>query len=386
MTAKDTLITLLRFEIAGSPLPEGFTSSLTDEIMRETISIANRHSITHMIADAVQKNGIRFDDKIMQYLKKQKNIALMRYVQMDDTLEKIKNELTSAEIPFMPLKGSVINQYYPEAWLRNSCDMDILVRKEDLEYAVKVLCSNLGFKAGKIGSHDVSLFKGQIHIELHFNLGEEETHCEYASILKNVWKYSYPIKDGFEYVMQDEMFYLYHIVHMKGHFASCGVGVRHFIDIWILNHAIDFDKQKRESFLEDGNILVFAREAQALADYWLSETEETALTKRMEKLVLMGATYGTREQRATLAAEQSEGTIRFIFKRIFLPYSELKNKYPKLQDNKWLMPFYWLVRLFSAIFNRDMRQMGVKEINCVNNLQDSQISEQKDLMNQLGLK
>ncbi|MBO4954226.1 MAG: nucleotidyltransferase family protein, partial [Clostridia bacterium] len=36
-------------------------------------------------------------------------------------------------IDFMPLKGAVIRQYYPEPWMRTSCDIDIHVKKDRLE-------------------------------------------------------------------------------------------------------------------------------------------------------------------------------------------------------------------------------------------------------------
>ena len=43
------------------------------------------------------------------------------------------NALEKAQIPFVPLKGSVIRKYYPEAWMRTSSDIDVLVHKEDVE-------------------------------------------------------------------------------------------------------------------------------------------------------------------------------------------------------------------------------------------------------------
>ena len=42
-------------------------------------------------------------------------------------MQKTSFKIKKVQIPFLPLKGSVIRQYYPEPWMRTSCDIDILV-------------------------------------------------------------------------------------------------------------------------------------------------------------------------------------------------------------------------------------------------------------------
>lgn len=58
---------------------------------------------------------------------------------------RICDALESVEISFLPLKGSVLRQYYPEPWMRTSCDIDILVHENDLEKTTEYLVRDLGY-------------------------------------------------------------------------------------------------------------------------------------------------------------------------------------------------------------------------------------------------
>ena len=72
-------------------------------------------------------------------------MAIYRYEQSRYELNRICKTLNDAQISFVPLKGAVIRNYYSEPWLRTSCDIDVLVREEDLKQAVKVLVSELHY-------------------------------------------------------------------------------------------------------------------------------------------------------------------------------------------------------------------------------------------------
>ena len=76
-----------------------------------------------------------------QYISK----AVFRYEQLNYENERICMALEKAQIPFIPLKGSIIRKYYPESWMRTSCDVDVLVHEEDAEKAVDVLVKEYGY-------------------------------------------------------------------------------------------------------------------------------------------------------------------------------------------------------------------------------------------------
>mgnify|MGYP000152239857 CR=1 FL=1 len=78
-------------------------------------------------------------------LKQQENLALYRYMNQDYALQEIGEVFTEKQIPFLPLKGSVLREEYPEPWLRTSGDIDILVHEQDVKRASQVLMETCGF-------------------------------------------------------------------------------------------------------------------------------------------------------------------------------------------------------------------------------------------------
>ena len=58
--------------------------------------------------------------------------------------KELKEALEKAEIPFLPLKGSVIRKYYPEPWMRTSCDIDLLIHKEEADNVVNLFTEKFG--------------------------------------------------------------------------------------------------------------------------------------------------------------------------------------------------------------------------------------------------
>ena len=71
----------------------------------------------------------------------------------------------------MPLKGSVLRASYPQDWMRTSCDIDILVHREDLERAVELLVEKKQYRREVTNLCDVSLYAPSgVHLELHYDL------------------------------------------------------------------------------------------------------------------------------------------------------------------------------------------------------------------------
>lgn len=73
------------------------------------------------------------DEDIKQHLQQIVFRVVYCYKRMNYEYEQVCDALEKAEIPFIPLKGVVIREYYPEPWMRTSCDIDILVREKNLK-------------------------------------------------------------------------------------------------------------------------------------------------------------------------------------------------------------------------------------------------------------
>ena len=140
------------------------------------------------------------------------------------------------------LKGTVIRSLYPEGWMRNSCDIDVLVHEEELERA-RDLALQLGYQQVGIKSdHDIALYRDFLHIELHYRLIEDFRMASVAAVLDNIWDYAYASEENkHSFLLPDHVSYLYHIAHAAKHFGDGGCGIRPVLDTWILNNRCEFD-------------------------------------------------------------------------------------------------------------------------------------------------
>ena len=252
----------------------------------------------------------------------------------------------------MPLKGSVMRQYYSEPWMRTSADIDILIHQEDIDAAVEILTEKLRYQNNGKYAHDIQMFSPNgVHLELHFETIEENSVANANAVMSNIWENSY-IKENtrYHYIASNEMFYFYHVAHMAKHVMHSGCGVRFFLDLWLLNHNVDFNDSKKRELLKIGGLSDFERVVKRLSEVWFSEMSHNDLTITLQEYIINGGIYGTAENRMMVDHISKGGHIGYALSRIFLPYDIIKNHYPILKKHKWLLPFCEIRRWCKLIF------------------------------------
>ena len=376
------------FRLFGQALRKGDEKepiALDREAWRGIYKLSSSHDMAHLIGYALKNSDIEIDADIKKAFEQKADMAIFRYAKICYELEAIEKALEKAEVRFIPLKGSYIRKLYREPGLRMSCDIDILVDKADVERVRSVFESELNYTYKSSWHYEHTFVTPtKIEIELHHMLCDAEDTG--AEVLSCVWEHSAPA-EGFAYhhEMSDAMFYLYHIAHMAKHFVKGGCGIRPFMDLWILNHAIAFDKDDRYALLSSAGLCDFAKATEMLADVWFGCEVHTDLTKKMESFVLDGGTYGTIENRVAVQQVISGGKRSYIFSRIFWSYEQLKEKYPKLENRKWLTPFYQVKRWF-RIFRKGKLKRSIHEARTTSAITSEETDQTVRFLKELGLK
>ncbi len=362
MTKEQLLFCLLRAEIADKEI--AFTADdITAALAEDVLCLAQHHSIAHLAAHALKANGLLPEQSLAELCDQYTFTAASDDTRLHYELDRIRDVLVQEGIPFIPLKGAVLQHLYPESWMRNSCDIDVLVKQTDLEDAIHLLSDRLQYTVSSRSAHDVSLLLGSTHVELHFDLMEEGRVKHSCEILKNVWSLAQPVEDTCEYEMPDALFYLYHIAHMAKHMKTAGCGVRSFVDVWVLNHMATPDRESRQAMLEASGLLTFADTAERLSEVWLSGAEHTPVTQELESFVLQSGTYGSNTNRVAITRAKTGSKARYCLSRIFLPYASMRLSYPVLQRYPVLLPLYWVIRWFRILFSGSGRTNLKDEVN-----------------------
>ena len=347
---------LVSVAVCGKEPTEQLKGACTPEALEAVYSIGMKHDLAHLIGQAAEKLQL----KEGQILQKSKNAAmqvLLRHTRQEYAFRTACGILEKGEIPFIPLKGSVLRQWYPEPWLRTSCDIDILVRENQLSQA-KDLLEQEGWKSLGQTSHDINLLSPQgVHLELHFSTIEDYISPKSKAVMEHIWQWATPMPEK-QYRMEipDRLFYFYHMAHMAKHLLNGGCGIRSFLDVWVLNHCVAFDPAERTALLQKGDLTAFARASEKLSEIWFSGEEMDALSLSFQKVVLSGGIYGTVENRVSLQEGKAGGKLQLAMKRIFLPYDIMKYRFPVLQKHRWLLPVYQPVRWLQLLFGGGVKR------------------------------
>ena len=374
------LFGLLRCAIGGATLGAQERADLTSEGLGRLWALAKEHDVEHLLALGLQRNGFRGGERLTKSI----YTAVYRAEQRERALERLKTTFALAKIPFIPLKGAVLCHYYPESYMRTSCDIDVLVHREDLDAAAQVLLAQ-GYRETDRSTHDVSFFSPDgIHVEIHFDLVEEGRAVRAIEVLDTAWEHATPQNDGYCYEFDDAFFYFYHIAHMAKHFETGGCGIRPFIDLFILDGREGADVSERDALLEKGGLLPFTTAARALSRVWLGDQSHNAVTRPLQDFVLHGGVYGTADNRVLIQQKKRGGRIGYLFSRIFAPYSKLKRYYPVLEKHPWLMPVMQVRRWFMLLDPR-VAKMARREIKSNKNLDAAKATDMQALMEHLGL-
>lgn len=380
----DVLFAIIRSAIDGNKLSSEELKEYSDNMLENLVKISAKHDVAHLLVLGLKQNGLL--PKENSTLEKYIYQAVYRYERQEREYENICNALEKTNIPFLPLKGSVLREYYPEAWMRTSCDIDILVHEEEVEKAREILVNAYGYTDQGKGSHDISLFAPtNIHIELHYDLIEESKAKESSKVLETIWRTA-TIRNGSVcwYNMPDEMFYFYHIAHMAKHFEDGGCGIRPYIDLWILDHIQGADQEKRDDLLNQGKLLQFANVARKLSRVWFGGDEHDSVSQQMEDYILRGGVYGNNKNRIIVQQQKKGGRIKYALSRIFIPYDVIKFHYPVLQKHRWLTPFMEVRRWCKLIFCGRLKQ-STMELTYNTSISDADAADTRKFLNDIGL-
>ena len=378
------LIESVVFDRKANP---GLKAKLTDDVVGKLFAIAKKHDLAHIIGLSLAKLGVNVNDELNGKLQKEQMLAVFRYERLKYDYELLLRALENFGVEFIPLKGAIIRDFYPEPWMRTSCDIDVLVKKEDAERTVLYLTKN-GFAKGKdFTEHDhILTSESGTTIELHYNLRQDGALPKSDEILDSVWEnLKDKENDTNQRQMTDEFFVFYHLVHMAKHFINGGCGIRPFIDLFLINKNIKCDQEKLKELLIKAELDKFYSAVLELSKVWFEGEKHTNFTTVMEEFVLSGGVYGNINNSAKVQAVKGKTKSKTIFSLMFLPKSRLEIIYPRLKKYPILFPFYQVKRWF-RVFKKDNRNRVSGIVKARGDVMQEDINSTEQLIDALGLK
>ena len=377
-------INLMKSALTGQPLSHDAISKFSPEVLVQLYQIASKQDQAHVVGLALKKHGLLGNDEASALFARSLRLSLFRHEDVRHTQNQIYEVFEEEGIAYVPLKGAVIRDLYPEAWMRTSGDIDILVREEDIERARDALVSKLSYRVCKNNYHDIAMLSPHNQVlELHFKILENEEKMD--RMLVKVWDYLQPVEEGkCRYEMTNEYLLFHSYAHMLYHFINGGCGMRYVIDIWILEQKLTFDASKLNKLLEVCEMNAFVTYARKLARVWFEGESHDKETSRMQMYIIEAGLFGDTESKVKARKTKTEGKGKYLFQRVFIPYKEFCTSYPILEKHPILYPFY-TVKRWVKIFDSRKAGQAIQEMKLNQDMNHDSIKELRELFQKLEL-
>ncbi len=342
------------------------------------------HNVESTIYYSVKK--LKLPDEISkQFYQAFKKHTIREAVQSAES-ELIMTEFEKEGIDNLFLKGFVMKSLYPSKEMRSMGDIDILFKEEQYPKMNSVMLS-LGYTGSGFYINEYSFEKApSTAIEMHKSLlndGKEYFADPWERCRK---------KSGTShcYEMTKEDFYIYMLLHIFKHFSKTGIGVRAVMDVFVYLRELGrtLDREYIESVFEGCGIKGFEFNVVKLSECWFGGRADCEGVCELSDFILTNGTFGKfKNTVATDFEEMAEdgcnsAKLKYIFKKIFPPFSRLSKSYPVLKKYHLLLPFFWVVRCLKLMLF--YRKLVFAQLRIIMKVKKTDVERLKNLRNDSG--
>lgn len=331
--------------------------------LEQLFEVAKAHSLAAMTAYALESAGI-FDPAFEEA----KNKAIRKNILFDAERARIFAELEKAGIWYMPLKGAILKDMYPDIGMRQMSDNDILYDSKKREEIKKIMLSFDFELTSELDAVEAYTKEPIYNFEMHSSLFmsyQVGDIAEYYQGIKRKLKKDLNNNFGFHFSYED--FYIFMIAHEFKHYYIGGTGIRSLVDTYIFlkshNNSLDWNYISTETKkLRIGDFEKNNREL-ALSVF----NNEVPTDKEILDYYIFSGTYGTSENEINNQIIKSGSKWKYILYRIFPPIEYYKRSVPWAFKNKWLLPIAWIYRLIRGIStNKTGIKSEYRQLSCKN--------------------
>lgn len=392
--------------------------AVRDMDVGQLLITAKKHSVASMVYIALEKTDAfaAADEAVRRQWQELRDKAVRKNILLGNECSEIMHELETAGIRHMPLKGSILKNWYPKSGMREMADCDIFIdasRRDD----VRDIFAERGYeiKSYNKSNHDIYEKSPVYNFEMHVKLFPDGLFDVPAGTwAEGLWDRLLPIEGtAYRYRFTPEDFYVFALAHAYKHFSHSGTGIRTLADIFVMNRhlsssadragigrklfALGIAEYERNSRLlsekmfgcgfaqdEAGNIYEMSsgKVAETAVGNSIGEfmtncrfSSVTSLSKEETELLnyyLHAGTYGNLDNRVSnklheIQNDSSDITkltkIRYCMRRLFPDKNFCKDAYPFVYSHPYVLPAFWIWRVAHVL--RVRRKSILCEITAV---------------------
>ena len=266
----------------------------------------------------------------------------------------------AAGIPFFTVKGLDVAKLYPFPALRTMGDCDIVVKPEDKKRAHEVFLA-IGYNNRLKEDMEWTYFKNGLEFELHHSLlyDERGNTKESVTFCKSAW--AHVTEENGRFVLNWSFHYIFLLLHLHKHLIHSGVGLRHFMDLYVVMRRVSLNWAWIDAELEKLGLLDFSRRCTELTEAWFVGREMMERDRYCLEQVLRNGAFGfhdetNQENRKSdeiihMKAPRWVARLRILLGSTFPAYKNMRyvSAYSGLNGRPWLLPAFWVYRWVRAL-------------------------------------
>ena len=352
----DYLIDLIRSAVLGEPVPVIPDNCTPDDLG----NLIRQQQLTNLVYPTVlQAPSLK---PLQLQLERDYLIQIPKVTNQELEIQKWLDAADAKGINCIPLKGFLLRKLYPTPLSRSMTDLDVLIRDMDRP-DIRIWMESLGYIAEEtheLSHHDNFKKHPWMYMELHFHLMKPRPGRD--ELEKKVWERATLIP-GRQHIYQMSMddFYIFHLLHLHKHFITRGVGLKGVIDIhFFLNaHGADLNRTYLRQELEALGIFDFAAYMEKLSQILLGSEPADPDSKLVADYMADCGSFGSSQQHRAMEMAKTKGSstsskkLRYLLRRLFPGVSHMQRLFPSVKRFPWLLPAYWVARLFKIVFKRE---------------------------------
>ena len=345
-------------------VPEGMT-------LKGLYAYQKEQDVANMAFAALKRLG--FSAEQLKDFYDDYKLNVLREARFELAGQQVFEALEKEGIPFLPLKGAILKNYYPNPALRTFTDIDIYVG-DRLKAAENVLLE-LGYeKKIDFDTNDISYTKKpSLHIELHKDLFPDD--YDFGGYFDEPFEHT-ELKDGREYyhLYKTDDFFIHVLCHLYKHFTFGGCGLRQYLDVYVMTRKMELNMEYIRSQLRSFGMEGFMDTTLRLNCFFFDGKKPDDELLEIAEFVFNNSTFGSADNRLVLDYDKGHGekrtllgNIKYFADRWQLKYSQMKPRYKVLKYLPFLLPLCWIHKLFAALlFRRDTVKASVSDVGKMN--------------------
>jgi len=379
------IITLLRSALNGESLtlPEDFDWSKASKVLYA-------HHLTGLALHGAALCGVPRSHPAIVQMTASFCKGLKESRDQMKALQEILDLFDAHGIDYMPVKGAVLKGLYPRPEYRIMVDADVLIRLEQYP-KIRQLLLDARMNEDVETDYELTWVSPALRLELHSRLVPEflGAHSVYYS---ESWRFAQKDKSGSGYHLSPEDHFIYLLEHFSKHYLTATICAKDICDfhVWRKAHP-DMDEAYIRAELEKLQLVKFYDSVLELLDAWFAGKNATQAAELITQTAFCGGVfeeYNESAAKGMMKRYSNEGDslltqkLKWFLNAMFPAYHRMTYHYPVLKKCPVLLPVFWVVHWFVALFrDRDKIKRGL----VVMKMDESSHSQYRDHMQTVGL-